>query len=703
MIYRISDELSKLIKSQQYVHDSYIVAKELIENSLDAGSSRISVAITETSISVEDNGCGIEDLDLICKPGFTSKEDTSYRVLGISYSNSKFTHGFRGQALSAISEMCDVEITSRTSQKTLGLCKNYTTGRTEMKPREQGTTVKVENMFKRCPIRQQSNRKTIRKSLAKIINLIKAYLYVYPVYFKLVFNSCTLISECGDENTTDIAISKHGPVHFEIRDEKFKFLLFPFDKSSTQVIMIEKRVCKFERVSQLVSKIFEMYFAYPPTYILTLRDECDVNLSVDKTEVILRSSKYVENRIKSELDRYFALKLYIRETSHIDEHCSTNEDVVQNGDSLTKSTASDENKNFEVASQMHMKTNTEAESTTFEGNKNHPEDTLNGQSVFSINCLKPENTVEYISASEQDKCNNIDEELETLYRSHANTNADDAIGLNDDCGSSNVKRSRHEIGSQICCKTHYDHGNIAINTSLDDNNISMFDSVICSSIGEVPTRRIQDDTTCSVYNFIKEESLGHSRLVFDKSDFKEMHIIGQFNQGFILCILKKGNSTFLIAVDQHAADEIYNFERLKCTFKLKKQRLLTPIQLEFSPIQRLLIEEHKQTLEDNGFVISENLLLSFPVYQGVFFSVEDFYSILDSISKGILVPEKFKNIMASKACRSSIMIGTSLSMKEMRRILDNLSVLDLPWNCPHGRPTFKVLCEMKSIKSYPNS
>ena len=57
--------------------------------------------------------------------------------------------------------------------------------------------------------------------------------------------------------------------------------------------------------------MFKQYFEYSPCFILLLKDECDVNISADKSEVILKNCKYVENKIKSEMDRYFTLKMFI--------------------------------------------------------------------------------------------------------------------------------------------------------------------------------------------------------------------------------------------------------------------------------------------------------------------------------------------------------------------------------------------------------
>ncbi len=49
-------------------------------------------------------------------------------------------------------------------------------------------------------------------------------------------------------------------------------------------------------------------------------------------------------------------------------------------------------------------------------------------------------------------------------------------------------------------------------------------------------------------------------------------------------------------------------------------------------------------------------------------------------------------MLASRACRSSIMIGKALSKGTMRAILEHLAGMQSPWNCPHGRPTMRHLC-----------
>lgn len=54
-------------------------------------------------------------------------------------------------------------------------------------------------------------------------------------------------------------------------------------------------------------------------------------------------------------------------------------------------------------------------------------------------------------------------------------------------------------------------------------------------------------------------------------------------------------------------------------------------------------------------------------------------------------PKKVYHMLASRACRKSIMIGDTLDRKQMARVVANLSTLQSPWNCPHGRPTLRFL------------
>lgn len=182
--------------------------------------------------------------------------------------------------------------------------------------------------------------------------------------------------------------------------------------------------------------------------------------------------------------------------------------------------------------------------------------------------------------------------------------------------------------------------------------------------------------------------------VFDKANFGKMKPLGQFNLGFIIARLNDD----LFILDQHACDEKYNFERLHRDAKKHSQPLIRPRTLHVSANDEMTIAEHIELFRANGFDL--DLDESAPVGQrvklkgmshcmGASFGVDDileYASILQDWTPvaGNLAPRlpKLDRLFASRACRSSIMIGTALDIRLMTRTVRNLEHLDQPWNCP---------------------
>lgn len=61
-------------------------------------------------------------------------------------------------------------------------------------------------------------------------------------------------------------------------------------------------------------------------------------------------------------------------------------------------------------------------------------------------------------------------------------------------------------------------------------------------------------------------------------------------------------------------------------------------------------------------------------------------------------PSRIRDMLASRACRSAIMIGKTLNLIEMRKIINQMSTMKNPWNCPHGRPTIRHLFSLCFLK-----
>uniref|UniRef100_A0A7I4EEC4 Uncharacterized protein n=1 Tax=Physcomitrium patens TaxID=3218 RepID=A0A7I4EEC4_PHYPA len=216
---------------------------------------------------------------------------------------------------------------------------------------------------------------------------------------------------------------------------------------------------------------------------------------------------------------------------------------------------------------------------------------------------------------------------------------------------------------------------------------------------------------------------------FNKADFKNMKVVGQFNLGFVLAKLDQD----LFIVDQHASDEKYNFERLTKSTILNKQPLLRPLSLELSAAEEVIVTTHIETFRQNGFDFVENedaplgsrlSLSAVPFSQNITFGIGDVQELVGILANGTapvakpsttngtgsqngsqkggllsaIRPSRVRGMLASRACRSSIMIGDALCKKEMEKILCHLADLDAPWNCPHGRPTMRHLADLEVLR-----
>ncbi|XP_062219496.1 DNA mismatch repair protein PMS1 isoform X2 [Phragmites australis] len=208
--------------------------------------------------------------------------------------------------------------------------------------------------------------------------------------------------------------------------------------------------------------------------------------------------------------------------------------------------------------------------------------------------------------------------------------------------------------------------------------------------------------------------------LFSKDDFGEMEVVGQFNLGFIIGKLDQD----LFIVDQHAADEKYNFETLSQSTTLNIQPLLQPLRLDLSPEEEVIVSMHMSTIRKNGFVLAEDLhaspgnhylLKAVPFSKNITFGVQDVKELISMLadSQGdcsiissykldrtdSICPSRVRAMLASRACRMSTMIGDPLTKAEMKKILKNLTGLRSPWNCPHGRPTMRHLADLHAIKN----
>jgi DNA mismatch repair protein MutL len=172
-------------------------------------------------------------------------------------------------------------------------------------------------------------------------------------------------------------------------------------------------------------------------------------------------------------------------------------------------------------------------------------------------------------------------------------------------------------------------------------------------------------------------------------------IIGQLKDTYILCQAEDG----LLLVDQHAAHERIIYESLKKsyqTMKIESQAFLMPHRLEFSLKEGRIIEEKLGQLTQLGLELEHFggntfLLRSVPSilvnaqWEGFLF---DLIPVLEE-ERDLQKDKAMDRLLTVMACHGAIRAGKKLSQQEMTALINQLQEMDLPTNCPHGRPVFK--------------
>ena len=178
---RLSPEVVNQIAAGEVIERPASVLKELIDNSIDAQSTRIVVKVKNGGIDmieVSDNGVGIPSENL---PEVFDAHTTS-KIKNIEDLNTLISMGFRGEALSSITSVSKVTIQSKYKEEDVGYEISYgAEGKSEMKKcaREEGTLVRVEDLFYNIPARKKY-LKSAQTEYRKIYEMLSKYLLAYP-------------------------------------------------------------------------------------------------------------------------------------------------------------------------------------------------------------------------------------------------------------------------------------------------------------------------------------------------------------------------------------------------------------------------------------------------------------------------------------------------------------------------------------------
>ena len=318
MIKALSEDLRNKISAGEVVERPSSVVKELIENSLDAGSSEISIVIEKGghhTIQVRDNGSGIspDDLPSSVKRFHTSKIETVDDLFSIN------TLGFRGEALSSIASISEMSILSSNGNQEGAelLILNGAPGEVQPAADIGGTEITIRNLFYNTPARKKF-LKTPRTELRKIVDVVRCYGLAFPdVEFRLLADDRDIFhvhAEPLEERIDNLLDPTYSRNLLPLNITKGDIALSGFvgnlnlvrSRPGEQYLFLNRRFIKDRLMNRAVYNAYESLIKRGeyPFFVINLLlpgDQVDVNVHPMKTEVRFKDEWRLFHILKSEV------------------------------------------------------------------------------------------------------------------------------------------------------------------------------------------------------------------------------------------------------------------------------------------------------------------------------------------------------------------------------------------------------------------
>ena len=337
------------------------VVKEMVENSIDAGATKITVEIKNGGISfirVSDNGKGIkdDDMEIAFERHATSKIRTADDILKIT------SMGFRGEALASIAAIAHVEMISRTEDSAMGYKIVVEGGKTLEKTvagSSVGTTITVTNLFFNTPVRYKFLKKDFTESGYIEDAITRLALVNKNIAFKFINNGKTIIQTNGDGDSKNVIYSVFGKdvaeaildVDYELDGIKITGVVGKPEISRSnrngQLFFVNSRYIKDKTLSAAADQAFKGMIPINKYGFLVLNihinpELVDVNVHPAKLEVRFEEEskvfKAVYHAIKSGLAKGELVENVLKTDS--DNKTMLNDTNIQNSENI-KQEASD--------------------------------------------------------------------------------------------------------------------------------------------------------------------------------------------------------------------------------------------------------------------------------------------------------------------------------------------------------------------------
>jgi DNA mismatch repair protein MutL len=614
------------------------VVKELVENAVDANANAITVEIKDggmTLIRVTDNGIGIPKDQV--KTAFLRHATSKIRSVEDLLSVSSL--GFRGEALSSISAVAQVELVTKTAESFSGVSYKIYGGEEEAFDdigAPDGTTFLVKNLFYNTPARRKFLKSATTEAGYVEQMMVHIALSHPKISFKFIHNNKNKIYTSGNGKVKDIIYHIYGrdvagaliPVQAQSEDVKVTgFVAKPYvsrGNRNYESYFINGRYIKSSIIYKAIEegyRTFTMKHRYPFVCLdFKINQELlDVNVHPTKMEIRFRNGREIYELVVDTVREALLQK-----------------DLVQDVLRETPKKKKEQPKTKEVKKPEPFEVNRRKEETQ-----------------------KMDQTMKDFAKMRQSQTN------QQGHRAKPE-------GMKQD-------RLKSE-SSQTAKKPTY----AGLNYNTQKKEFPQYKTDELSS----NQMTLREDPVFSVQARPDRKILGQL--------FKTYWLIEYEDQLFIM--------------DQHAAHEKVNYERLMKNFKEKEiysQRLEPPMVVTVSMMEAEALERYKDAFAGLGFTIesfggNEYCIREVPANLYGIGERDLFMELLDAVSQenGIMDTEVIASKIATMACKMSIKGNQRVSLMEVEHLLDELMKLENPYQCPHGRPTIIKMSKYEIDKKF---
>lgn len=648
--------VAQLIAAGEVTENPSSVVKELVENSIDAGATRITVEIKNGGvkfIKVSDNGHGMyrDDVRIAFERHATSKIHNKDEIEKIA------SLGFRGEALASICSVSKLELITRSKEESVGSSLTVIGGKygdIVETGCPVGTTICVKDLFFNTPARMKFLKKDVAEG-NKVASVIDKLALSHPeISFKFIRDNKQVLCTPGDNKISSAVYSVYGkdffdgmlPLEYKFKNISVSGFVSTPEKckasKSMQIFFINGRFIKNKIISSAIEEAFKNSIMvgkspYCVIYLDIPYELVDINVHPTKMEVKFANEKDVFEVV------YYAVKTALMNKNK----CVIGKELNLNSEKLIQSDIKkDQDYELEVKTEVSEK--------------------------------------------------NIHNTPSMVENNFSSLKFKDSTAKADNFENFNSKTYDFPVLSSTIIK------NNDVVKKVIDFPIIEDDKITEDKINEYKDAESKNEVisnleslninTGEISKSIKHMEENESTNILCEAQKPGFKIVGEIFDCYI--IVEIDNK--LILVDKHAAHERLIFEKIRNKSNIQNsQALIKPLSLTLEKVEYSAVIDNLDIFSKAGYDISDFgsgmiVIRAIPMYETLNDLEDSIIEMANCIleNKKSTETKKLEWIYHNIACRSAVKAGMKSSKEEIIKLLDEmLKNPDLKY-CPHGRPIY---------------